>query len=91
MVSEESTGLSTEEIEAQILEFMTRELLSPGVTIRRDDELLTDEIVDSVGVVRLAAFVEEEFRLDMQPGDFVIENFRSIAVLAEYVGRAARR
>lgn len=77
------------EIECRILAFLESELLSPGVTVRRDDDLLEDELVDSVGAVRLAAFVEKEFRFAMGPADFVIENFRSVAALAEYVRRTA--
>jgi acyl carrier protein len=39
-------------------------------------------------VLRLATFVEEEFRFKIQPADFVIENFQTVAVLAAYVRRA---
>ena len=59
------------------------------MTIGRDAELLSGEVIDSIGALRLAAFVEEEFQIDIQPSDFVIENFRSVAVIAGYVGRAA--
>ena len=74
---------------SRVLAFLQRELLEPGVTIGRDAELLSGEVIDSIGVLRLAAFVEEEFQIDIQPSDFVIENFRSVAVIAGYVGRAA--
>ncbi|MCK7494589.1 MAG: phosphopantetheine-binding protein [Comamonadaceae bacterium] len=76
-------------IESRVLAFLQRELLEPGVTIARDAELLSGEVIDSIGALRLAAFLEEEFRIDIQPSDFVIENFRSVAVIAGYVGRAA--
>jgi acyl carrier protein len=42
-------------------------------------------------VLRLAAFVGEDFQIDMQPADFVVENFQNIAVLAEYVQRTVRK
>jgi len=77
------------EIESRVLAFLQRELLEPGVTIGRDADLLSGEVLDSVGVLRLAAFVGEEFQIDIRPSDFVIENFRSVAVIAGYVGRAA--
>ncbi len=47
----------------RIMAFMQRELLSPEVIVDRDDDLLSGEILDSIGVMRLAAFVEEEFRV----------------------------
>ena len=76
------------EIEDRLLAFIRRELLSPGVTVGRDDDLLSGELLDSVAVLRLAAFVEEELSVPVQPTDFVIENFQSVAVLAGFVRRA---
>ena len=76
------------EIERRVLAFLQRELLEPGVSIGRDANLLSGEVIDSIGVLRLAAFVGEEFQIAIQPSDFVVENFRSVAVLAGYVGRA---
>jgi acyl carrier protein len=76
-------------VESRILEFMRRELLSPEATVTVDDELLSGGLLDSMAVLRLAAFVEEEFRFKMQPADFVIENFQTVAVLARYVRRAS--
>jgi acyl carrier protein len=77
------------EVEERILAFMKRELLSPDVTVKPDDELLSGGLLDSMGVLRLAAFVEEEFHFRMQPADFVIENFQTVAALVEYVRRAS--
>jgi acyl carrier protein len=85
MMTDESPRLETQEVERRIITFIERELLSPGETVDRDDDLLSGEIFDSIGVLRLAAFVEEDFKLEMQPSDFVIENFQTVAVLAQYV------
>jgi len=76
------------EIERRVLNFLQRELLEPGVAIGRDVDLLSGEVIDSIGVLRLSAFVAEEFQIVIQPADFVVENFRSVAVIAGYVGRA---
>lgn len=85
----ESTALpDASVIEGRVLSFLQRELLEPGTTIGRDDDLLSGEVIDSIGVLRLATFVSEEFGLVIQPADFVVENFRSVAVIAGYVGRA---
>ncbi len=91
MGTESRPGLDTPEIEGRIIAFMRRELLSPEVTVDRDDELLSGGVLDSIAVLRLATFVEEEFRFKMLPSDFVIENFQTVAVLADYVRRAASR
>jgi acyl carrier protein len=80
--------LKTKEVESRIIEFLQLELLSPGETVNRDDDLLSGEIIDSIAVLRLASFAEEEFKIDIQPSDFVIENFQNVAVLARYILRA---
>ena len=88
MANDTRPGPEASDIEPRLLAFLQRELLEPGVTIGRDDDLLSGEVIDSIGVLRLAAFVGEEFRIVVQPADFVVENFRNIAVLSGYVGRA---
>ncbi len=89
MVPDASPAPETQEVESRILDFLQRELLAPGATVQRHDDLLSGELLDSVAVLRLAAFVEEEFRIKIEPADFVIENFQSVAVLAGYVARVA--
>lgn len=89
MVNDGRPAPGASEIESRVVAFLQSELLEPGVTIARDAELLSGEVIDSIGALRLAAFLEEEFQIDIQPSDFVIENFRSVAVIADYVGRAA--
>lgn len=91
MVSDNGPELDTREVEDRILAFVRRELLSPEVAVRRDDELLSGALLDSVGALRLAAFVQEEFRFMMPPADFVIANFQSVAALAEYIRTATGR
>ena len=82
---------SAADIERRVIEFMERELLGPGVNVGREDDLLSGEVLDSMGVLRLAAFVGEAFGIDVQPSDFVVENFRTVAVIAGYVERSLER
>ncbi|MEM9555197.1 MAG: phosphopantetheine-binding protein [Acidobacteriota bacterium] len=90
MTTTASTAASAPEratLEERLLAFIHTELLAPGETITRDDDLLSD-LLDSVAVLRLATYVDEEFGLTTKPQDFVVENFQSVAVLAGYVERA---
>jgi acyl carrier protein len=41
-----------------------------------------------MAVVRLASFVGAAFGFQVQPEDFVIENFRSVGAIAAYVVRS---
>ena len=55
------------------------------------NDLLAGEVLDSIDVLRLAAFVAEAFRIEIRPSDFVIENFRTVATIAAYVERTRAR
>ena len=91
MAPEDGRRGAAGEIEARLAEFIQGELLGPGTTLDRHDELLSGELLDSVAVLRLAAFVEEELGVAMRPADFVVENFQNVAVLAAYVLTSRQR
>ena len=88
-MTDATTRPETAEIERRILEFVHQELV-PGVEVGRDDDLLSD-LLDSVSVLRLATFVDEAFDIVTRPADFLIENFETVAALADYVRRAGGR
>jgi acyl carrier protein len=82
--------LTAQQIEERVLEFLHKEVLEPEVTIGRQDDLLTGEVLDSIGAIRLAAFLEKQFEIDMQASGFVVENFQNVEVLARYVLRSVQ-
>jgi acyl carrier protein len=75
-------------IEERVMAFVRDELIGSGAAVTREDDLLSGGLLDSIGVLRLAAFVEQEFGHPVPPADFVIEHFQSVAALAAYVARA---
>lgn len=90
-MSSDTTSLDeTREIESRIITFIQNELLTVDATVHREDDLLSGEILDSIAILRLSVFVEEEFQLNIQPADYVIENFQNVSVIAEFVQRAGR-
>lgn len=54
-----------------------------------DDEmsLLDGGIIDSVGVMELVAFLEQDFGLNVDDEELVPENLDSVANLVAFVGR----
>lgn len=78
--------LSSAEIAEIIAEFIQRQLLAdPEATVDLDDNLLTSGTVDSVGVVRLTAFLNERFQVTVPPQDLTPDNFRTVRVMADYL------
>lgn len=89
-MSTDHRSLETPEVERRVLAFIHTELLDPGETVERDDDLLSD-LIDSVAALRLARFVADEFEIELQPADFVIENFRTVQAIGRFVRRARQR
>ncbi|MEM6485971.1 MAG: hypothetical protein AAF662_13435 [Pseudomonadota bacterium] len=74
-------------IQKTILDFVCQELIAEDMSVAVDDDLLSGELLDSLAVLRLATFVDQEFSIGMQPTDFLIENFQTVAVLSSFVAR----
>jgi acyl carrier protein len=87
----EDTQLDAGEIERRTIDFIERELLEDEVSVTSEDDLLSGELLDSIAILRLAAFVEDEFHFQIEPADHVIENFQNVALLAAFVQRAIKR
>ena len=65
--------------------FMQNELINGTVTLNNDDDLLLSGLIDSLGVVRLIAFIEQTFDTHIPPEDVTIENFGTVQSIADYI------
>ena len=68
-----------------VTDFIQRELLheSGDVHLGPDDNLMERNPIDSLGVVNLVNFLEQEFSVNIRPGEVTLKNFRTInAMLA---------
>ncbi len=73
-------------IERQLIDYISAELIvDDNVQLNRDDELLLEGIIDSIGATRLVAFVEDNWSLRIPPQDVTIDNFGTVNQVAEYV------
>jgi acyl carrier protein len=79
-------------IEAQIKDYIARNLLfsDNGYPYSDDVSFLDEGIVDSVGVMELVAFVEDDFHISVEDLDITPENFDSVSKIAAYVRRKAK-
>ncbi len=67
--------------------YISQELLSDrdGSPLADDEDLLGGGLVDSVGMMSLVLWVEEEFGVAVPPEDVTIENFFSIDTIDAYL------
>lgn len=74
-------------IEEQIRDYIVANLMFGEITVEFDNDssLLELGIVDSVGVMELVLFVEEQYGLAIEDDEIVPENFDSVSQLAAYI------
>lgn len=76
-------------IEAAIRQFIASSLLysEEGFAYSDDASLLRERIIDSLGVVELAAFIARRFGVRVEQPEVRPDNFDTVARLAAYVRR----
>ena len=63
-------------------------MVSDGdVSLSWDDSLIASGIVDSLGILRLVAFIEENFSVVVDDTEVVPENFETINAMSSLVQR----
>ena len=81
-------SLDQNSIRNQVRDFIAEYGNNRGVTGIGDDEsLLRRNVVDSLGVFRLIAFLEEAFPLSIDDSDIAPENFETIDQITALVAR----
>ena len=60
---------------------------SKEVTVSPEADLLSSGLVDSIGMMQLIGFIENEFDVKVPPEDMIIENFLTIDAISSYIER----
>ncbi len=78
---------TTAEIQNVIKNYIIQELMydRPGVELTIDTPLIEEDIIDSMGIFRLIAFLEEEFGFTLKHEEVVMESFETIVAIAALV------
>lgn len=77
------------EAKTKIARFILQDILAGSREVLDEREPLvgTGGLLDSLGLLRLIQYLEEEFQIRVGDGDVGEENFGSLALLAAYVHR----
>ena len=75
------------QIEATLREHVhSRYAGGASAPLETEYDLLESGVVDSMGVIELTSFLEQEFSITVEPEDIVPDNFRSLGAMTRYVG-----
>jgi len=79
-------------IKEKLRRFLLENFASAGdVRIEDDHSLLQLGIIDSLSLVNIISYIEEEFDIKVSPRDFFPGNFDTIAKAADYIVNQRRR
>lgn len=67
-------------------EFIKNEIMrNKNAKLNEDEDLLSAGILDSLAILQLVAFIEDQFGIKVPDEDVVFENFQSINALTTYL------
>jgi acyl carrier protein len=74
-------------VETVINDYLSRELVpDPALLpLANDTPLLDSGILDSLSLMRIVVFLEEQFKITMDDADLLPENFASVNTICAYL------
>ena len=60
-------------------------LLGSDETLDQDRDVLADGLIDSMGVMELVSYIEDQFEVAVPDEDIVADNFRSVRAMTRFV------
>ena len=83
----EGSDMDKEEISSKIEKFIVEELMveKKDFKLEHNVSLVDEGVVDSIGLLRLFAFIEEKFGIVVEDDEFIPENFDTIDEITEFV------
>lgn len=73
-------------IDERLIKMITTEVsLDPSHRITAETDLLLTGLVDSLGVVQIVGWIEDELGIEVDPLDVVLENFQTVGQMLAYI------
>ena len=69
----------------KLLAYIQNDLLDGSIEVAADTDLLKTGLIDSLGIMRLVAFLESEFTTTIPAQDLTLENFSSVNTIMAYL------
>lgn len=81
------------DIESTVRKFILSECMfeEDEGALSNDEELLEKGIIDSMRLLQLIQFIEEQFNVSVGDEDLVPEHFRTVTRLKEFIARKQRQ
>lgn len=64
---------------------MIVEEITFGIAVEADTDLLLSDLVDSLGIIRIVGWIEDQLGTEIDPADVLLENFQSVALMVSFL------
>ncbi len=79
------------EFSSRLLKFVREDVAVGGIEVVGETDLLLTGAVDSLGVIRITQWLEDEAGIEVDPAEVTLENFQTVDRMIAYaVGKGAR-
>ncbi|MDC7222444.1 MAG: acyl carrier protein [Spirochaetales bacterium] len=75
------------EIETKLLDFIAENFMVDREEIPLDKSLIDEGIIDSFGLVEIAAYMKKSHGFEVETEDMIRDNFGSVEKMVAYIGR----
>lgn len=75
------------EITQALHDYITQEIAyeRTNLLLSNDFNLIEQGVIDSMGILRVMNFIEEQFGLLLEPSDLLLENFATLAAMTTFI------
>lgn len=78
------------DLKKQIKDFIIKTFMFDKGSLRDDQSLFASGIIDSLGFIKLLAFIEKTFSVSIKPSEVVIENFDSVNKIVKLIEKKSK-
>jgi acyl carrier protein len=82
--SDMQTHVTSERFKERLTTFIVDEVATADEPIAGDTDLLLSGLVDSLGVVMVSDWIQDQLSIEIDPVDIVLENFQTVDAMVAY-------
>ncbi len=75
----------SDDLAGRLIQLIQSEIALDADDLDADTDLLLTGLVDSLGIIQIVNWIEDELDVDVDPGDVTLENFQTVARMVTYV------
>ncbi len=77
------------DVQERLKKFIAEELQAPADALGPDAPLISSHVIDSLGMLSIVSYIENEFGVEIQDEDLVPDNFETITAITKLVASKA--